>query len=156
VTLVGKPLVLALLLAAAPTMAAAQSATSARTFAAGLYARYARGEPEYAGKDAGATFTPKLVRLIREDQARARGEVGALDGDPICDCQDPGGLKLVGLSVTPAGPGKATAVARIQFPQSEPEAIRLDLVESGASWRVSDVHTADMPSLVALLQAPQK
>jgi hypothetical protein len=156
VTLVGRSLVLALILAAAPAMTAAQSLASARTFVAGLYDRYGRSEPEYAGRDAGATFSAKLVRLIREDQARAKGEVGALDGDPICDCQDPGGLKLIGLDVVAAGSGKITAVARVRFPDSAPMAIRLDLVASGTSWRVSDVHTADMPSLVGLLQTPQK
>ena len=38
-------------------------------------------------------FSPRLAAAIAEDARLAKGEVGYLDGDPICQCQDPDGLQ---------------------------------------------------------------
>ena len=37
-------------------------------------------------------FAPQLMAAIKEDARLAHGEVGYVDGDPICQCQDPDGL----------------------------------------------------------------
>lgn len=142
------------LLALTAPAAHAQPRDDARAFVTGLYSRYGHGKgPEYAGRDAPGTFTPDLVRLIRRDQTETPdGDVGALDGDPICDCQDFEGLKLVGVTVKPAVQGRASAEATIVFPDRTRRAIRLDLAQVGKTWRVADVHTADLPSLVELLR----
>jgi len=150
-------LILSTFLAVSPMMASAQSLDSAKAFVTRLYERYGRGEPDYAGKDASRTFSPRLVRLIRRDQDRTpEGDVGALDGDPICDCQDAGGLKLVNVDVQASGRDGAKAIAHIGFPNESPITIRLDLARIGGAWRVSDVHTKDMPSLVALLEHSER
>ena len=138
VTLVRASLtILSLLLAAAPGLADAQTLESAKAFVVGLYDRYSHGEPDYAGKDAPKTFSPKLVRLIRRDQAHTpAGDVGALDGDPICDCQDPGGLKLIGVDVQAVGQGAAKAAARIRFGGDPGLTVKLDLVWLGGAWQI--------------------
>ncbi len=132
--------------------ASAQSLDDARAFVAGLYRAYARSpEPDYLGPRARGVFSPRLLGLIRRDERNAHGEVGALDGDPICDCQDPDGIRLVDLDVTTAGPGRATARARVRFAGARRETMILDLVTVRGRWRVDDVHTPDTPSLVRLL-----
>ena len=140
-------------LAAALTMATtarAQSLESAQGFVAGLYHAYERSQPNYIGSRAASVFSPRLLDLIRRDERDAHGEVGALDGDPICDCQDADGVRLTALTVAPAGRGRATARVRLHFPDG-PRAMTLDLTSVGGQWRVDDVHTKDTPSLVRLL-----
>ena len=129
----------------------AQTLADARGFVTGLYAAYAHSEPDYLGPMARQVFSPRLLGLIRRDARNAHGEVGALDGDPICDCQDPDGVRLVGLDIAASGPGRATARVRLHFDGSRAEAMTLDLVSVRGQWRVDEVHTKDTPSLVRLL-----
>lgn len=129
---------------------------SARAFTAKLYRAYERGDPNYLGRDADKTFAESLLRRIRRDQQTApKDEVGTLDGDPICDCQDAEGLKLKRLDMTGEAPGQAVATATLQFPGGEVREVRLDLVATPRGWRVADVHTRETPSLVGLLDAEQ-
>jgi hypothetical protein len=142
--------IVALLGMAAP--AHAQDLDSARAFVARLYDRYEQGSPEYLGRDGRSAFTPRLLGLIKRDQVRAGpGYAGALDWDPICGCQDPGGLKRVGLDVERSGPAAARATVRLQYLTGKPVIIGLDLAVTRGQWRVSDIHEAETPSIVALL-----
>jgi hypothetical protein len=127
----------------------AQDLGAARAFVAELYAGYGRKpEPDYVGRQAAAVFSPRLVRLMRRDAARAKGEVGALDGDPICDCQDYE-IKRVEIAVAAAGAGRATATVRFRN-FGEARTVTLDLVRINRNWRVDDTHSAGTPSLVGL------
>jgi hypothetical protein len=129
----------------------AQTLTDARGFVTGLYAAYAHSEPDYLGPMAHQVFSPRLLGLIRRDERNAHGEVGALDGDPICDCQDPDGVRLVALDIAAAGPGRATARVRLRFEGGRAEAMTLDLVSIRGHWRIDEVRSPDTPSLVRLL-----
>ena len=141
-----------LALVAAPLCAQAQGLDGARAFTLRLYDTYRKGEPDYRGRDAASAFAPPLLDLIRRDQATTpSGDVGILDGDPICDCQDAQGLKLTRLAIDAAGPGQARAKVTLRFP-GETRSMGLDLVREGGRWRVADVHTRDTPSLVRLLR----
>ncbi len=144
---------LAAMLALATT-ARAQSLQSAQGFVAGLYHAYQRSQPDYLGHQGASVFSPRLLALIRRDERNAHGEVGALDGDPICDCQDPGGVRLTTLSVARSGAGRATARVRLHFPDG-PRALVLDLASVAGQWRVDDVHTRGTPSLARLLGGGQ-
>lgn len=142
---------LAALSAAAPVRA--QDDGAARAFTHRLYDAYRTGAPDYLGRDARRTFAPHLLALILEDRASAPpGEVGLLDGDPICDCQDAGGLRLTRLAITAAGRGRARAQVSLRFPPAETRVMTLDLVAEGGEWRVADVHTPETPSLVRFLE----
>jgi len=131
---------------------------AARSFVQQLYKAYDRpaSAPAYEvlGKSAGGIFTPSLLHLIRMSAAKTpAGDAPALDGDPICDCQDPDGLRLAGLSVNPDGPTHATALATLKFPgESSPQIVRLTLLLTPQGWRVDDTATTDMPSLRSFLQ----
>jgi hypothetical protein len=141
----------AVLLALSPVVASAQDAAGADRFVRGLYDAYHGRGPDYLGHQAKAVFAPPLLKLIRRDAARTPpGDVGALDGDPICDCQDFDGIRDVDVKISGGAGGRARAT--IQFSISkERRAVRLDLVAVQGHWRVSDVHTAETPSLIALL-----
>ena len=139
-------------LVAAPAAAQAQSLDSARAFLAGLYDGYRRGQPDYvADRAARRLYAPKLLGLIRADAAAAQGEVGILDGDPICDCQDAGGLKLQSLTVSAAGTTKAQAKVAISL-DGEARKLTFDLQVMDGAWRIADIHSADTPSLVGMLE----
>lgn len=144
-------MLLALALGAWPVTGWSQTLADARTFTEGLYRPYKGGSPDYLGKDAAKTFSPRMLALMRADAAQTpKGEVGALDGDPICDCQDSDGLGAVKVSVSPLGKG-ARAIVRFAIAKT-PRSVTLDLVAVGGHWRVNDVHTPDTPSLVRLFQ----
>ena len=130
----------------------AQSADDARRFVTGLYGAYGHSQPDYVGHEALQVFSPRLLALIRRDQRAARGEVGALDGDPICDCQDSGGLKLTWAGVDHFSPGHAAVRVELAFPDGR-RVITLDLAAQHGAWRVDDVHSQSTPSLVRYLEA---
>jgi hypothetical protein len=149
--------ILAATLVTAP--ARAGNVASARSFVAWIYSHYptATHEPVFDALE-GATkrsiFAPSLIALIDEDARLAHGEVGALDGDPLCDCQDDGGLTFKIASVRSAGPARASAVIVRSYADSkDPEVgtITLDLTMAKGRWRVYDVRSKDTPSLRAYL-----
>jgi hypothetical protein len=142
-------LILALMLG--PACAQAQTLAAARAFTTTLYANYARREPDYLGRQAPNVFAPALLALIRRDRAStAPGDAPNLDGDPICDCQDTGGMKVASIVVGPAPKGHARATVTLAFGR-ERRVVTLDLAPQAGRWRVADVHTADTPSLSAWL-----
>ncbi|HEY1880428.1 MAG TPA: hypothetical protein VGG68_10905 [Caulobacteraceae bacterium] len=95
-------------------------------------------------------FDPSLAGLIDEDTRLAGGEVGALDGDPLCDCQDDSGNSFT-LGVTRAnGPnGAVVEVVRHDHNVKPPaaETIRIVLRRAEGAWRIDDVGSPNMPSL---------
>jgi hypothetical protein len=150
--------IVALLLLA--PLARAQDIPDARTFVQHLYAPYAhppsqRG-PDTTGKLAPSIFSGALLQLIRHDRARtAHGDAPALDGDPICDCQDFEGLRLTTLTVTAVGETRASASVTFQVFADDPKSVRsllLSLVRTPLGWRVDDIASADTPSLRKFLQ----
>ncbi len=136
----------------APLHAHARPFETARTFTERLYEAYRRGEPDYLGAKAGATFAPHLLALIRHDQAATpSGEVGALDWDPICDCQDDDGVRAKRIEIDDVAADRVLVTVTLGFP-AEAKTVKLDLVLRHGRWRIADVHTKDMPSLVGLLE----
>jgi hypothetical protein len=142
---------LAALLAPLPAQAR-QHVDPARMFTQGLYEAYRHGQPDYLGARAGTTFAPHLLALIRDNKAATPpGDEGALDWDPICDCQDDDGMKVERVDIGEVAPDRALAPVTLRFP-AEAMTVKLDLVSQRGQWRVADIHTKDVPSLVALLE----
>jgi len=133
-------------LVAAPAMAKTRDPSGARAFMERVYADYPRRSPrsdaEYYGM-----FAPELSELIRRNDNYAPGEVGPLDGDPICQCQDDAGFRHRIVSLAAAG-DQATVVVRNSFEQDP----RVDMVtyhlrRVSGHWRIADIGTKDQPSL---------
>lgn len=131
--------------------APALDANSARVFVQKLYAHYPQKEGgpvfEPTGKDAPAVFDAALIKAFQEDTRLAKGEVGFVDADPICQCQDDAGLKPKIVSVTMKG-ANADAVVDLQFGGSngKPNLLTLHLVPVNAQWRIHDLSTKDEKS----------
>jgi Protein of unknown function (DUF3828) len=126
----------------------ASGAQTAREFLEQAYGKYAAGGkgPDTLGKDAPELFAPELLTLIREDQRIAKGEIGLLDHDPICSCQDSDGLKITAVQVTPTGRNRAKA--NVAFVNGgHPVSVRLSLLRQTGRWRILDIKEPTIPSL---------
>jgi hypothetical protein len=140
----------------------AQSVDQARAFVRGIYVQYghpkASDGPNVLGPGAAKIFSPQLLQLIRKsDKETPKGDVGVLDFDPVCSCQDPDGLRLASLDVKPRGDGAAVAVAMLHYPDSaEDIRVELSLKWFPSGWRIDEISTKDVPSLRKLLTGSVK
>ena len=144
--------------ALAPLPATAADAAGARIFLEKIYSHYPAppGRNGYfpTGPVARRVFDPGLVALFREDERLADGEVGAIDGDPLCDCQDDGGLKVTIEDVRLTGPSSAKATVALRFSAGAPpafERLRISLAVVAGQWRIHDIGSGATPSLRAYL-----
>lgn len=134
---------LLILLTAPAIPAVAQDAASARTFLQSVYALYAKN-----GK--GATLTSRyydstLLRLVTTDNKLNAGEIGVLEGDPICDCQDWAGIWDLKIEVERQG--QSQALANVTFALTAPNGrkqadlrkLQITLVQERGQWRIYDI-----------------
>jgi hypothetical protein len=133
-----------------------QDMNSAREFAQQVYASYADPDVAHQEQRQDRLYTPQLRRLIHADRTGHPGDVGKLDGDPICDCQDPGDpgqLKVSSIDLSATTPSRMKAAVRFTI-VAEPRAITLILIKTQAGWRIDDIATKEIPSLRAFLSRP--
>lgn len=97
-------------------------------------------------------FSRRLVAAISEDARLAKGEVGYVDGDPICQCQDPDGLHAKVTHLTRLGAEAAVAEVIIDFTDSTARRVKFSLVRTAAGWRIADVSSADEPSFLHAIE----
>jgi hypothetical protein len=142
-----------LILAAAPAHAA--DLAGAKTFVAWIYSHYAPTPRSFdvLGSDMPKVFHSSLVDLIKEDQKVGDDQSPDLDGDPLCDCRNAGGLAFTieQVTATEFGRAGATIIRRGAVGERDGEMIVLDLAQTSDGWRVYDVQTRDTPSLRAFL-----
>lgn len=130
---------------------------SAEAFVKGLYAAYVpHGHPvAFDYPDAKAIADAPMLELLHRDQVKAHGEVGALDSDPVCQCQDWEHIKVVSERTLSSAPGTATVEVKLEDGSGKDiwrQTVRFDLVQAGGAWKIHDIHTQDMPSLIALFR----
>lgn len=93
-------------------------------------------------------FTKELGDLLWKDTIDSKGEVGALDGDPLYDAQD---MEIKDFVIHPAKieEGKATVlVTFVNF--DEKKRITFHCVQQGGVWKISDIQYADYALLKLL------
>ena len=132
-------------------VSAAQPAEMPRRFLYRIYASYKHSDFSPLVRP-DRYFAPPLVAAIREDSRLAHGEVGYLDGDPLCQCQDASGLRPRIARVSVTGPEYATAEVILDYPDNTPARVRLSLVRTRLGWRIADVSAGDEPSLIRALE----
>jgi hypothetical protein len=131
-------------------LAAAAPAEAPRAFVGRLYAGYR--DPDYSPlARPERVFAAPRVAAIREDQRLSNDEVGYMDADPLCQCQDPSGLRPRIGQVRTSGRARASVRVGLDFGADRRE-LRLQLVRTAAGWRIADVATADEPSLLDSLR----
>ena len=141
-------IVAAYLASVASPVAAAPDAASARAFVEKLYLHYPNPNGrafDPTGKNIGEVFEPGMIAAFREDARLAKGEVGFVGSDPLCQCQDDSGLKSKVVSVTMTGTNAADAVVNLQYPDAT-LALTLHLVPVKGAWRIYDLSTKDVTS----------
>ena len=131
--------------------AAAQSAETPGRFLDSVYASYRQSDFS-PFVHANRYFAPRLLAAINEDSRLAHGEVGYLDGDPLCQCQDTSGMHARVASVKSLGSDRANAEVILDYPDNTPTWICLSLTLTKAGWRIADVAAHGEPSLVAALE----
>lgn len=130
-------------------IAASQPAEDPAAFIRRVYAGYRHNgysplsEPE-------KLFSPTLTAAIRQDSSG--GEVGYLDGDPLCDCQDYDRISAQILSIRRPNARSASARVHVELGPKEVRDLRLSLVLTQSGWRIADVVGADGHSLLRELQ----
>ena len=136
----------------------AQTLAQAETFVRHVYSEYSDPKkpngPDFLYKEAALIFSPALFNLIRADQRHTpKGDVGKLDGDPICNCQDWDKLSIAKLDI--AKTGEKTALANVTITNMGRQLpLKLFLLWTPSGWRIDDISSSDMPSLKKYLQTP--
>lgn len=132
---------------------AAATPAEAEAFLRRVYAPYVASENggDWFHRRAPSVFAPALLKQIRADQKATEGEVDSIGVDPFCNCQDGGPLKRLAITISPDGPGRALGTVRF-VNMTTPQAISFKLVSVGGQWRIADIGSKDVPSIVVLLR----
>jgi hypothetical protein len=131
--------------------AAAQPADTPKAYMERVYASY-RNSNFNPLDHPNRYFARRLVSAMSEDVRLARGEVGYVDGDPICQCQDPDGLHAKVTRVIQQGAAKAIAEVIIDFTDSTARRVKFSLVRTPAGWRIADISSPDEPSFLRAIE----
>ena len=137
------------------------TAPDAKAFLVELYDHYNGATHDFSPllDKAPAYFDSGLIALMQENErVTPQGDVGAMDFDPVCACQDYGKL-TAGIHVLSASDkaAKAAVVLHDDGPSPGPDvSLSYDLVRVGKGWRIHDIGTNDVPSLRQLLVKANK
>lgn len=103
--------------------------------------------------DPGRYYEARLAQAIVAEAAAAnrRGEAPALNGDPICDCQDYIPFRA---AIGPVRLRGNRAEATVRFDNGRPRVLRFSLVATRQGWRIRDIDSGDS-SLRALYKLPR-
>lgn len=145
-------LLVSIVVAAPVTASPTREPAGVRRFVEYVYAGYPRHKlwPEAEFRD---LFAPELRALLVRNDNFSADEVGPLDGDPICQCQDDSGFRYKLVSVTGSS-SRAVAVVRNIFGPPAPDRediVTYRLVRMSGKWRIADIATANEPSMKAWL-----
>lgn len=126
----------------------AQDAATAKQFLASIYRHYDRHGKgiDFSGPRAHDYFDASLIALLDADaKAVGPGEVGVLDGDPICSCQDWDGIHDLKIAVEAQQDGRAKAA--VSFALFAPKAgtdqdarsLEIALLAQKGQWRIDNI-----------------
>ena len=131
----------ALVVLRALPLAAQTQAQSPENFLDSIYRPYLKddfkGQPYW---QVDRYFAPELARAIEADmrEAKRRGEVPTLDGDPFVDAQEWDVEKLA-INVTTDSDGQK-ATGEVTFENlGKRTQVTLDLLRTGMGWRIADI-----------------
>ena len=132
----------------------AQNVDSATAFVRQVDADYANPDWRHQQNRQDKFYTRQMYRLIAADRTGHTGEVGNLDWDPICSCQDPGDpgdLKVQSITLSPTGPFTFKAVVAFVIVREPVITVTLTLLKTPSGWRIDDISEKETTSLRALL-----
>lgn len=139
--------------AAAPAAAPADAdpATSAKVWVTKLYSRYDGGSDFNPIVTRDGVWDPAMLALMAKvDKAQDAGDGALFDFEPLCACQDNGGMTWQVTDASSSAPDKAEVTVTRVIGTDTGE-VKLSLVRVGGDWRIHDVGTRDVESYSALL-----
>lgn len=144
-------IVAALAVSGGPTVAG-----SPHAFLERLYRAYRPGGKgnTFAAPEARAIVDSSLLALLRRDQVLSKGGVGALDFDPICQCQDWGPFKV--MSITAQVRGENQAFGEVIFEndsRGRRNTVGFNLILENGMWKIHDMSWRGIPSLQTYFQS---
>ncbi len=94
-------------------------------------------------------FTKRLADLIWKDARSSKGEVGALDGDPLYNAQD---MKITRFSIGSPKYSNGKAEVSVSFENiGKKTEILFRLVKVGNGWKIDDIKYDDGTTLIGIL-----
>ena len=109
-----------------------------------LYQHYTNNAPGVVFDATGAeqVVSTRLMKEVAEDQKlTAEGDVGYLNYDPVCNCQDYDNLVLEQVDIVPHDGQHVDAVVRFRPFSDGPETVTqtLSLVDENGRWLIDDI-----------------
>ncbi len=143
---------LLLLVSVSLNLSAADKVATPEALVVKLYkAHDAEKSPFFQDKDRALVdhyFTKELAELMWKDIKASKGEVGAIDFDPLYNAQD---TEIKNFAINPAkvDGGKATLV--VNFTNFDKKThITFKLAQQGDAWKISDIQYPEGHALLKL------
>jgi hypothetical protein len=133
---------------------AATIADSPHAFLERLYSAYTpKGKGnDFAYPEARAIVDESLMALLHRDQIKSKGEVGAMDSDPICQCQDWESFKVLSMHAQMTSADRASGDVTFMPDPKDTENVHFDLIRENGAWKIHDLSWHGTPSLQAYLR----
>lgn len=100
-------------------------------------------DPDAPEVEEPSIWSARTAALIAETEALGNpGEYAYFEANPICACQDDGGMMLRTVTVTPIGADRADATVLLEWTMAEPvSTVRqtFNLVREGEGWKIDDI-----------------
>ena len=157
-TLIPALAVLALALAAcspseeaaeSPAVEATETAQTPEAFVRSLYSTEAGGtavrveDPDAPEVEAPSIWSARTAALIAETEALGNpGEYAYFEANPICACQDDGGMVLTSVTPGTVSADRADVTVVMTWTMAEPvdtQTQTYNLVKEGGAWKIDDI-----------------
>jgi hypothetical protein len=128
-----------------------QPSAGAETFVDRVIAYETSGSANIRSPAFAGLLAPSLRAAVKSDLTGP--DVGVLDYDPLCDCQDAAGLKMRPVSIKG---DSSVAIATIENAFGEERRlVRLRLENGKAGWQIADIASSQRPSLLKALRGSE-
>lgn len=111
-----------------------------------IYSAYTtNAEPDYFSdlSDKSVLSARMKAALLKDQLATLPGDIGALDADPLCACQDYENLVLDNVAISQTDNAHADAAVRFRAfgnaPESRSSELKIKLIVEKGRWLVDDV-----------------
>jgi hypothetical protein len=134
---------------------AATMADTPRAFLDRLYSAYTpKGKGnDFAYPEARGIVDASLLTLLHQDQIKSKGGVGAMDFDPVCQCQDWDSFKVISMHAAMNGNDRAEGDVTFRPDPKSSESVHFDLVRENGAWKIHDLSWRGTSSLQAYLRS---
>ncbi|MDE3202340.1 MAG: DUF3828 domain-containing protein [Acidobacteriota bacterium] len=135
----------------------AQQPQTARQFISDLYKHYGKnGRGVNLTGKSGRNFFASSLRTLAHRDAFANGphQVGVLDSDPVCSCQDWDSIQNLSIDLQPVDVTHSMAHVRFSLsPGKDSRDLDLELVRERGAWRIWNIVDHTNPNAVFDLRA---